>query len=92
MSEQLDIQAETPIALTDAADLLPRRHGKKIHHSTIYRWATKGARGRVLTSWLVGGVRYTSIESLNRFLQPEADHSEDDRRAALKQALYGNAK
>lgn len=90
MGDHLDIQAESPVALTDVADLLPRRHGNKVHHSTVYRWATKGARGRVLASWLVGGVRYTSIEALNRFLQPGATSSTDEiQRTTIRRVLYG---
>lgn len=58
---------ETPIALTDAPMHLPRRRGKKVHYATVYRWATKGARGRVLESHLVGGVRYTTIGALRRY-------------------------
>ncbi|TWT96906.1 hypothetical protein Pla108_26820 [Botrimarina colliarenosi] len=58
---------ETPVALTDAPFHLPRRRGKKVHYATVYRWATKGTRGRVLESQLVGGVRYTTLGALRRY-------------------------
>ena len=63
---------ETPIALADAVQHLPTRRGRKIHHSTIFRWATKGVRGRILETWLVGGVRYTTLEALQRFFEAPA--------------------
>ena len=56
------------MALAEVPNYLPQRHGKKAHYSTIFRWVTKGARGRVLESTLVGGVRYTTQEALGRFL------------------------
>lgn len=91
MNLPLEIQASSPIALTDVPDLLPRRRGKKVHHSTVYRWATKGARGRVLESQLIGGVRYTSIAALNRFFSPTIAKSDHEQRAAIKRVLYGKA-
>ena len=36
--------------------------------STVYRWVLKGARGKVLDSAMLGGVRYTSLEALQRFM------------------------
>ena len=59
---------ENLIALTEVPDLLPRRRGRKIHYSTVFRWATKGARGKVLHSQLVGGIRFTTRGALDRFL------------------------
>lgn len=64
-------EGEAPIALSDVPAYLPKRHGKKTHYSTVFRWATKGARGRRLETVLVGGIRYTSFEALERFLSVE---------------------
>lgn len=80
------------IPLREVANYLPRRRGKKVHYSTIYRWAMKGARGSVLESHLVGGVRYTTPAALERFLKGLTVSAEDDHRAeAIKRALYGDA-
>lgn len=68
-----DLRTETPLALADVPNYLPKRHGKKAHYSTIFRWVTKGARGRVLESKLVGGVRYTTVEAVNRFLNVDGN-------------------
>ena len=65
----IDVRNEQAIPLSEVPNHLPRRRGKKVHYSTVYRWVTKGSRGRVLESVQVGGVRYTSIEALDRFLQ-----------------------
>lgn len=83
--------AETPIALSDAPDYLPKRSGKKVHYSTVYRWATRGARGRVLETQLVGGVRYTTLGALNRFLNsPIVTFDDRSQSEAIRQALYGD--
>ncbi|MEM9353572.1 MAG: DUF1580 domain-containing protein [Planctomycetota bacterium] len=77
------------VALRDVPAILPRRRGKKTHYSTVYRWVTKGARGKKLESRLVGGVRYTTRVALQRFLQDDPCSS-DQRPVAeqLRQALY----
>lgn len=59
---------ENPLTFSEVSKWLPKRNGKKVHYSTVYRWATKGVRGRVLETIRVGGVRYTSVQALERFL------------------------
>lgn len=66
----LDLQHEHLVSLKDATKHLPKRNGKRTHYSTLFRWATKGTRGRKLESVLIGGVRYTSLEALDRFSTP----------------------
>jgi hypothetical protein len=66
--EKVSVIHESPLTLKEVADYLPMRRGRKIHYSTIFRWATKGTRGRILETTLVGGIRYTTIEALERFL------------------------
>ena len=84
---------EQLIALREVPLHLPRRRGKKVHYSTIFRWATKGAHGRILESKLIGGVRYTTRAALHRFLQGDARPS-DQRPVTeqLRQALYGKTR
>jgi hypothetical protein len=67
MHRPLDIEHEQLISLKEVPKHLPRRNGKRTHYSTVFRWATRGARGRKLESVLLGGVRYTSLEALGRF-------------------------
>lgn len=65
---KIDFSKEHPITLSLVPIHVPGRRGKKVHSSSVYRWATKGARGRVLESVMVGGIRYTTIEAVRRFL------------------------
>jgi len=65
---RIDLRNETVIALSEVPNHLPKRNGKKTHYATVYRWALKGARGNILESTLIGGIRYTSLEALQRFL------------------------
>ena len=64
----IDFSTEHSITLSQVPIHVPKRGGKKVHSSTVYRWATKGARGRVLESVMVGGIRYTTVEAVRRFL------------------------
>lgn len=55
---------ESLLTLKEAAKLLPRSP----HYATLFRWAQKGCRGAKLESVLIGGIRYTSREALDRFV------------------------
>lgn len=68
MTFNFDFNRETPILLAEVPNYIPKRNGRKTHYSTIFRWTTKGARGRILQSTLVGGIRYTTVEAVRRFL------------------------
>ena len=88
----IDFRKEHAIPLSDVPRYVPKRRGKKVHYSTVYRWATKGARGRILETVLSGGLRYTSVEAVARFLASKptapyerADDLSDAIDAALKQ-------
>ena len=67
MKTNFNLFQEQLIPLVEAYKYLPYRNGKRTHYSTIFRWVSKGARGRVLESVLLGGMRYTSVEALQRF-------------------------
>ena len=67
--------AEEWLPLREAADHFPRRRGKKVHISTIVRWATKGCRGVVLASSFAGGIRYTRASAIAAFLAALNQHS-----------------
>ena len=62
------LERERLLPFTEVPKHLPLRNGKRTHYSTIYRWATKGVRGHVLESFLVGGIRYTTHEAIERFV------------------------
>ena len=50
--------------ISQQAKRLPNRPAA----STVWRWATKGTRGEVLDSKIIGGQRYVSDEAMDRFL------------------------
>lgn len=63
----IDLQNEHLLTLPEVAGVLPRRNGKNIHATTIWRW-TKRGRCRVrLESVRIGGTLYSSREALQRF-------------------------
>lgn len=79
------------IRLTKLNGLLPER----LHHSTLYRWATKGRRvgsiRKVLRTLTIGGVKYTTAEWVLEFLasgdEPTASSDDCQRAEAANQAL-----
>ena len=89
----IELSSETPITIAEVPLHIPRRHGRMVHYSTVYRWMTKGVRGRKLESLLIGGVRYTTLEALARFLKltPQKTaalpESSDDLSSAIESAL-----
>jgi len=65
----IDIASETLITLAQASERLPGRPSL----CAIWRWRTKGIRGRKLECVVIGGRPYTSIEALARFAQHQGD-------------------
>lgn len=87
---RIDFSKEQSITLSQVPIHVPRRGGKKVHSSTVYRWVTKGARGRVLESVMVGGIRYTTIEAVRRFLtanSPVVHMANSSSQNKLEQAI-----
>ena len=94
---QIDLLSDDVLRLSEAAKILPRgRHGKKIHVSTLWRWACQGVRGVRLETVRMGGVIYTSKEALQRFfaqldspqIQPPKDSANRQRETnRVKQRL-----
>lgn len=52
------------LTLPEAAKTLPRR----VHASTLWRWATRGIKGVKLQLTTIGGRRFLSPEALQEFL------------------------
>ncbi len=63
----INIDSERILTFADAARELPKRNGKKVSISTIWRWAMKGCAGVRLESFQYGGTLATSREALQRF-------------------------
>jgi hypothetical protein len=58
----------TLIPLSEVPKRLPTKRGKRFHISTIYRWATRGTKGRKLKTVVLGGRTYTTEEALRDFM------------------------
>lgn len=65
----IDLRTEQVLSLADACSRLPRRNGRKLHVSTLYRWAQRGIKGVRLETGMLGGARVTSLEALQRFME-----------------------
>ena len=66
----INMQSETILTLSEAANRLPkRRRGKRPHVATMYRWARNGLRGTRLEVIQVGGSLCTSSEAVQRFFE-----------------------
>ena len=66
----IDPTSEKPLTLAQAAGFCPRRRmGKKPHVSTLYRWATRGAKGVFLETFQSPGGLCTNKSSLRKFFE-----------------------
>jgi hypothetical protein len=87
------INTESRITLTEAADILPRKSGKKMQVKTLYRWILKGCRGARLTAVKCGGQWYTTRGWLTEFEEactrrstPDGDRTVGQRSVAARRA------
>ncbi|HEX4000816.1 MAG TPA: DUF1580 domain-containing protein [Pirellulales bacterium] len=76
----IDISSEKLVALNDAPKLLPDRPSL----CTLWRWRTKGVRGRRLESITIGGKVYTSVEALARFAEQHGGNDAPSIRSPSK--------
>lgn len=65
----IQTQSEQLIRISEVPSLLPKRHGRKTHVASVYRWIKAGLSGVRLESVYVGGIQYSSLEALERFCQ-----------------------
>ena len=61
------LKDETVVTFSEAAATLPKLNGRKLHASTLWRWARKGLKGVKLETRRLGGRFVTSLEALDRF-------------------------
>jgi hypothetical protein len=57
------------LASREARNLLYGRRGAGFHIATWHRWAGQGCRGVRLETIMVGGIRYTSLAAIARFIE-----------------------
>lgn len=68
----IDISHETLLTMAEASALLPGRPSL----CALWRWRSRGVRGRKLETIIVGGRPYTSIEAIARFARHEGGTDE----------------
>ncbi len=61
----IDIVTETVIPIAGAPQHIPGRPSV----ATVWRWVLSGTRAGKLESILIGGRRFTSVESIQRFAE-----------------------
>jgi hypothetical protein len=64
-----DLRDDQPLSLPDAAAYLGKMTGQKPHVSTMWRWCLKGCKGVVLESICIGGKRFVTAASIDRFIE-----------------------
>ena len=64
----IDLNTEKLISFSQASARVPGRPSL----CTLWRWRTKGVRGRKLEAVIIGGRPYTSAEALARFARQES--------------------
>lgn len=65
----VDPMGDDLIQLRDVPKLLPSRNGKRLHHTTVWRWAQKGLDGVRLETVKVGRAIFTSQRALDAFFR-----------------------
>ena len=75
----INYRDEEVFPLVEAPDHVPRRQGRKVAKSTLFRWATRGVRGVRLETLMVGGTLHTSAGALQRFFERTTAAAEEER-------------
>jgi len=71
-----DLKSDVVLSLRDVPTHLPRLRGqRKVHISTVFRWAQRGTGGRKLQTWRLGGRRVTTLRALKAFIEPVGSDS-----------------
>jgi hypothetical protein len=63
---------ETVLTLKQAATLIGQRTGRKPSITSIWRWTTRGCKGRKLHSYLHGGIRVTTLTAVDAFFASDS--------------------
>ena len=63
------VRGEEPIPLVELphSPLVPRKRGRPVHVSAVFRWASRGLRGHRLETARCGGVLCTTRSAVTRF-------------------------
>ena len=62
----IDTERETLVSFSDARSSF--RDGRRKSLATLHRWRLRGVNGVKLETCLIGGMRLTSLEAIDRFI------------------------
>lgn len=62
----IDVKLETLVHFPEARSAFPGE--RRVSLATLHRWRLNGVRGVKLETVLVGGLRFTSLEAIDRFI------------------------
>ena len=62
----IDTERETLVSFSDARSSF--RDGRRKSLATLHRWRLRGVNGVKLETCLIGGMRFTSLEAISRFI------------------------
>jgi hypothetical protein len=66
----IDLESESPISLAAVVRLpMVQRDGRKLHVSTVIRWASVGIAGVKLETVRLPGGRVTTVAAVKRFFE-----------------------
>ena len=65
----IDLHTDSLLPISRVPMWMESKSGTRVHKSTVHRWHLRGCRGVKLETLMVGGVRHTSHEALERFFQ-----------------------
>lgn len=65
----IDTSTETIVSFNDARSEF--KDGRRKSLATLHRWRLRGVKGVRLESVKIGGLRYTSLEAIDRFIQAQ---------------------
>jgi hypothetical protein len=63
----IDICRDHVFPLTELPTRVPARNGRRLHKATGFRWVARGRFGVKLEFILIGGIKHTSLQALQRF-------------------------
>jgi hypothetical protein len=83
---KFDTDPSDYLTLSQAAKILPRKNGRRIHSSTLWRWARRGCRGTFLKYWRIGRTVVTTESALHQFFAElgKADTAQAEQQSVVR--------
>lgn len=86
MNDSIDLTTEPPVTLAQATRYVPVTRGKKVHATTLWRWAVHGHRGVRLEALRTPAGWVTTAKAVQRFLAELARRARQELRAGHRES------